>query len=280
MRIKKVLKNTKRKVSKRSSNLGKRPQKKRDHLASFPELNPNPVVEVNADGSIEYLNPAAKKLFPHLREMGHQHEWLVDLEAIVALLKDQKKAYYVRELKVYGNWYHQSFHLTPGIDHIRIYGLDITERKRAEQEHERLRVEAENERRRLEAVMEALPVGVALTDAQGGNVRSNRAYEQVWGSPRPPAASVADYAPRIRPGGPKQVYPLPRRNGPPPRLWRKVKLSSGSCWRFSDSTVPGRLSSIAALQFSMRTARLPDARWPSRISPICGRPSKRCVKAS
>ena len=112
-------------------------QKKLNHLASFPEMNPNPVVEVNADGSIEYLNPAAKKLFPDLQDMGHQHEWLVDLKTIGTLLKDQKKTSYVREIKIDGNWYHQSFHLTPGVDRIRIYGLNITERK--EQAEEALR---------------------------------------------------------------------------------------------------------------------------------------------
>ena len=78
-------------------------------------------------------------------------------------------------------------------DQIRVYGRDITERKAAEEALGAIRAEAENERRRLEAVMEALPVGVAITDAQGGNIRSNNAYEQVWGSPRPTAASVSDY---------------------------------------------------------------------------------------
>jgi PAS domain S-box-containing protein len=108
-------------------------QNKLNRLASFPEMNPNPVVEVNVDGSIEYLNPAAKKLFPNLQDMGRQHEWLVDLESIRTLLKDQEKTSYAREIKINGNWYQQSFHLTPGVDHIRIYGLDITERKQTDE---------------------------------------------------------------------------------------------------------------------------------------------------
>jgi PAS domain S-box-containing protein len=72
--------------------------------------------------------------------------------------------------------------------------VDITERKQTEQERERLRIEAENERRRLEAMMEALPVGVAVTDAQGGNIKANKTFEQLWGSPLPSAVSVSDYA--------------------------------------------------------------------------------------
>ena len=70
---------------------------------------------------------------------------------------------------------------------------DITALKRSEEEQERLRVDAENEKRRLEAVMEALPVGVALTDTRGGSVRSNKTYEDLWGSPRPKVDSVDDY---------------------------------------------------------------------------------------
>jgi len=70
---------------------------------------------------------------------------------------------------------------------------DLTESKRIEQERERLRVDAENEKRRLEAIMEALPVGVAITDTRGGNLRSNKTYEDLWGNPRPKAESVADY---------------------------------------------------------------------------------------
>jgi two-component system cell cycle sensor histidine kinase/response regulator CckA len=41
--------------------------------------------------------------------------------------------------------------------------------------------------------MEALPVGVALFDSQGGDVQSNAEYERIWGSGRPEVRSVSDY---------------------------------------------------------------------------------------
>lgn len=47
---------------------------------------------------------------------------------------------------------------------------------------------------RLQAVMQALPVGVAIIDAQEGNVASNPAFERIWGLPGPLAQSVSDYA--------------------------------------------------------------------------------------
>jgi PAS domain S-box-containing protein len=60
--------------------------------------------------------------------------------------------------------------------------------------HELAQAEVINQRNRLEAVMETLPVGVALVGPEGGNISSNKAYEQLWGGPRPATMSVEDYA--------------------------------------------------------------------------------------
>ena len=80
---------------------------------------------------------------------------------------------------------------------VRAMGVlyDITERKRAEEALKTALNDATNERKRLEAVMDALPVGVAILDAQGGDVRTNQAFERLWSDPRPKVRSVADYAP-------------------------------------------------------------------------------------
>jgi PAS domain S-box-containing protein len=169
-------------------------QKRLEYLASFPEMNPNPVVGVTVDGSVQYLNPAARRLFPDLQSTGLRHEWLVDVRSIVTLLKDKKKTSYIREVSLGNAWFEQLFFLTSMQDQIRVYGRDITEHKRAEESLAAIRAEAENEKHRLEAVMEALPVGVAITDADGGTIRVNEAFDRVWGNPRPVTLSVSDYA--------------------------------------------------------------------------------------
>jgi len=46
----------------------------------------------------------------------------------------------------------------------------------------------------LSVILDALPIGVAITDTKGGCIMTNAAYEQVWGNPRPEARSVDDYA--------------------------------------------------------------------------------------
>jgi PAS domain S-box-containing protein len=71
---------------------------------------------------------------------------------------------------------------------------DITERKRAEEAFETARLEAIQEKIRLEAVMEALPVGVAILDALGGHIRTNRMFDKVWGDVRPLPRPIDDHA--------------------------------------------------------------------------------------
>lgn len=60
-------------------------------------------------------------------------------------------------------------------------------------ELEAARVKSENDRRLLLAVMEALPVGVAITDANGGSILSNNAYDLIWAGPRPSPGSIDEY---------------------------------------------------------------------------------------
>ncbi len=101
------------------------------------------------------------------------------------------------------------------IDGIVIFNVDITEqvqaRKQVEQllqerETERdrlraaianeqaLRVVAESATRQLQTVLDVLPVGVTITDAQGGFIRRNNATLQLWGERSPTLASTAEYA--------------------------------------------------------------------------------------
>ncbi len=101
-------------------------------LASFPELNPSPIIEVDLTGYVHYLNPAAADLFPECRQVGLQHPLLADLPAVVTSLKQEGISSYLREIKIDGIWYQQVLHLVPQSERVRFYVLDITERKRAE----------------------------------------------------------------------------------------------------------------------------------------------------
>jgi PAS domain S-box-containing protein len=102
-------------------------------LASFPELSPSPLVEMDlTDGSVSYLNPAAKRLFPDLAVRGAAHPWLVGVPGIVEGLDESGVESARREVKVGESYYQQSVSRAPGNRRTRVFGLDITERKAAE----------------------------------------------------------------------------------------------------------------------------------------------------
>ncbi len=102
-------------------------------LASFPELNPGPIIEVDLEGQVHYMNPAGAELFPECRQLGSQSPLLADLSSIETLLRQEGKSSHLRELKIGDVWYQQMFHLVPNSERIRFYVVDITERKRAEE---------------------------------------------------------------------------------------------------------------------------------------------------
>ena len=103
------------------------------HLASFPELNPNPIFETDLEGRITYLNPSASKRFPNLREMGTGHTLLTGWSSILASLKQGVERSMVREVEADGSVFHQTIHHIPERATVRSYFVDITAHKRAEQ---------------------------------------------------------------------------------------------------------------------------------------------------
>lgn len=101
-------------------------------LASFPELNPGPIIEVAFNGSIQYLNPSAQRLFPECWDEGLNHPLLQGLEEISVQLSGGSKKSLMREVEIGEIWYQEVLHLVEDNDFVRIYVLDITERKRNE----------------------------------------------------------------------------------------------------------------------------------------------------
>ncbi|HVO66239.1 MAG TPA: GAF domain-containing protein [Syntrophales bacterium] len=107
-------------------------------LASFPSLNPNPISEVDFKGVVHYLNPAAERLFPDLRQRGVGHPWLADWGSVVRTFSTGGKKVIIREVNVGGRWCEQTMYFVEDTERIRIYGMDITERKKKEEELNKL----------------------------------------------------------------------------------------------------------------------------------------------
>jgi PAS domain S-box-containing protein len=108
------------------------------HLSSFPELSPNPIVEFDEIGNIEYMNPAAAKLFPDLAEEGNLHQLRANWESLASALRRGESTSVTRDIAIGENWYMEAITYLPSTKTCRIYIWDIAKRKKAEEELSRL----------------------------------------------------------------------------------------------------------------------------------------------
>lgn len=111
----------------------KRAEEEIARLASFPEKNPNPVNEMDTAGHLTYSNLAVTRLFPDIETMGFSHPYFAGIEEIVGKMKAEGKSVIQREVRVGDVYYDQALAFVDDGGRIRIYGRDITERKRAEE---------------------------------------------------------------------------------------------------------------------------------------------------
>ncbi len=131
-------------------------------LASFPELNPNPVVEIDMTGNVTYLNPAAKNLFPDMENKHAQHPLLSDIKPVIDILTSaNNKRVHTREMAEGEKWFFQTFLYLPVIERIRIYCMDETARRKTEQA---LEVSETRYRRLFETAQD----GILILDAETG----------------------------------------------------------------------------------------------------------------
>jgi putative nucleotidyltransferase with HDIG domain len=105
-----------------------------NQLASFTELNPNPIMETDPSGRPTYVNPATQRTFPGLRE-GKPPELTTALATPQGGMVTGSGSS-VRELKIDHSYYELVSYPT-NENLLRSYVLDITERKKAEESTQR-----------------------------------------------------------------------------------------------------------------------------------------------
>jgi signal transduction histidine kinase/pSer/pThr/pTyr-binding forkhead associated (FHA) protein len=111
-------------------------------LASFPELTPNPILEIDLSGTVTYLNPSAVMQFPDITDLGLQHPMMQGLLPMAKPTQPGSRIFFVREVEIGDHVFEQSVHYIAESDLVRSYVSDITVRKRAE---EQLRHQAQRE---------------------------------------------------------------------------------------------------------------------------------------
>ena len=145
---------------------GKRMQDALANLASFPTLNPSPIMEADFAGRIHYLNPALERLFPDLLSADGSISWMNDWDAFIRPLHEDESKSVAREIYIGEHCYQQTANYVRVTECVRIYGMDITLRKRAEERQAQ-------ERANLQAIFNVVNVGMLLIDESGAVQRVN-----------------------------------------------------------------------------------------------------------
>jgi len=119
--------------------LRKQSEAKIEHLASFPEMNPNPVLELDVSGKIIFSNKAAFRILQEMRLPKDPRLFLPkNIASLIKRIKDKKEMQFYEEVKVNERVFAESIYLMPKFKNARIYTIDISERKKIEEERERL----------------------------------------------------------------------------------------------------------------------------------------------
>lgn len=106
------------------------------YLASFPQLNPNPIVETDSSGTVTFSNKATTNI---LKELGEKEEakkfFPTDYKDILKALKEGKEESFQREVKIKSRTFLENISLLKKMGVARIYANDITDRKKIEEAH-------------------------------------------------------------------------------------------------------------------------------------------------
>ena len=111
-------------------------------LASFPQHNPNPVVEVDLDGNVTFMNPAAEVYADEARPS--YHPLASDIGPLMGRLLGSGAGVATREITVQESTFEQKIVYIPEDMSIRIYSSDISRLRAA---HESLRASGDEARK-------------------------------------------------------------------------------------------------------------------------------------
>lgn len=140
--------------------------------SSLAEFSPNPIIEVNFEGEITYINPAARMKFPDLRATKSEHKILEDL---INPSLQQEGTSFIREVQIGSDFYEQHISYIPENKVIRIYVFDISKYKQNE-------AKLNQNTERYEFLVKQSSEGIYLVDSNSKNiVDANLGFCQILG---------------------------------------------------------------------------------------------------
>jgi two-component system cell cycle response regulator len=123
-------------------------------LASFPRLDPHPEIELDSAGEVSFLNPAGERMFPGLSAQGVSHPLLHDpMEMIAVLRQGKEQEETITERAIDAATYELHISYIQDINRIRIYVVDITESKHAQERLQRYSADLEKKNKELQEAL-------------------------------------------------------------------------------------------------------------------------------
>ena len=164
-------------------------QPDRGHGASFPQLNPNPIIGVDSSGHVTFLNDGATRALEYTGKDASPGLFLPkDMNEILAALKRRERATFRREVTVGDLVFDESIYVAPEDNAVGIYATEITERKRTEQA---LRESEERFRLLLHQASDAIYVYELSEDRAGRFLEVNDSACRILGYSRSELLAMA-----------------------------------------------------------------------------------------
>jgi len=149
----------------------KRMEAELEHFASFPLLNPTPILEMDSDGRVTFCNSAAEKMLGKAECLDSSNPLIPgDLPEILRDLHEKKVSHYHRTAEVGELVFDEMIYVAPQFNSVRIFAMDITERRRLEEY-----------RSRLAAIFESSDDAIIAKTLEGIIVDWNKGAEKLYG---------------------------------------------------------------------------------------------------
>ncbi|MDX2174416.1 MAG: SpoIIE family protein phosphatase [Bacteroidota bacterium] len=98
-------------------------------LASIPEMNPSPILEIETSGRVSYQNPAFAKYFPSIVDINEECDLFKNFKLRFKDLVEGRITTYSEEIMQAGVYFSKRANYIPELKVVRIFYLDITEQK-------------------------------------------------------------------------------------------------------------------------------------------------------
>ncbi|GAX59508.1 PAS/PAC sensor hybrid histidine kinase [Candidatus Scalindua japonica] len=160
-----------------ASNRTERIQIKREieHLASFPQMNTDPILEVNFYGMVTFYNSAACKIIDKLGLKKDANLFYhKDIKEILKGINKKNGKHLCRDVKIGSLTFEENIYLIPEFKVLRIYARDITERKQAEEKLYESEV-------RFRSIFEQAAVGIIHVAGNGRFLKANKCFCKIIG---------------------------------------------------------------------------------------------------